>query len=41
MSWLNVLKSDSRVIFAAVSDAQRAADFLHTVQPRKTIEAAA
>jgi len=31
-SWLKVLKSDHRAIFAAASHAQRAADFLHGLQ---------
>jgi len=39
--WLRVLKSDSRAIFAAASHAQRAADFLHGLQPRETVEVAA
>lgn len=32
-SWLKVLKSDKRAIFAAASHAQRAADFMHGLQP--------
>jgi len=32
-TWLEVLKSDSRAIFAAASHAQRAADFLNSLQP--------
>jgi antirestriction protein ArdC len=32
-SWLEVLKYDKRVIFTAASHAQRAADFLHGLQP--------
>jgi antirestriction protein ArdC len=32
-SWLQVLKADSRAIFTAASQAQRAADFLHSLQP--------
>lgn len=31
-SWLKVLKSDERAIFAAASHAQRAADFMHGLQ---------
>jgi len=31
--WLKILKSDSRAIFAAASHAQRAADYLHGLQP--------
>ena len=32
-SWLTVLKGDKRFIFTAASHAQRAADFLHNLQP--------
>ncbi len=32
-SWLKVLKEDKRAIFAAAAHAQRAADFLHGLQP--------
>lgn len=32
-SWLDVLKSDNRAIFTAASHAQRAADYLHGLQP--------
>jgi antirestriction protein ArdC len=32
--WLNVLKEDKRAIFSAAAHAQRAADFLHGLQPR-------
>lgn len=32
-SWLTVLRDDSRAIFAAAAHAQRAADYLHTLQP--------
>lgn len=38
--WLTVLKSDKRAIFTAAAHAQRAADFLHGLQP-KAMEAAA
>src|SRR5438105_1558283 len=31
-SWLKVLKSDNRAIFTAAAHAQRAADFLHSLQ---------
>jgi len=31
-SWLKVLKADSRAIFTAAAQAQRAADYLHTLQ---------
>lgn len=33
-SWLKVLKQDKRAIFTAASHAQRAADFLHGLQPQ-------
>jgi antirestriction protein ArdC len=33
-SWIKVLKSDKRAIFSAASHAQRAADFLHGLQPK-------
>jgi antirestriction protein ArdC len=36
-SWLKVLKSDKRAIFAAASHAQRATDFLHGLQPKTMI----
>ena len=39
-SWLKVLKDDKRAVFTAASHAQRAADFLHDLQP-KPAEAAA
>jgi antirestriction protein ArdC len=39
--WLGVLKSDKRAIFAAASHAQRATDFLRSLQPVPGIEAAA
>jgi antirestriction protein ArdC len=32
-SWLKVLKDDKRAIFTAASHAQKAADFLHGLQP--------
>lgn len=32
-SWLRALKEDKRAIFSAASHAQRAADFLHSLQP--------
>jgi len=32
-SWLEVLKQDKRFIFSAASHAQRAADYLHSLQP--------
>jgi antirestriction protein ArdC len=39
-SWLKVLKNDKRAVFTAASHAQRAADYLHALQP-KTTEVAA
>lgn len=33
-SWLKVLKDDKRAIFTAAAHAQRAADYLHSLQPR-------
>jgi len=38
--WLNVLKEDKRAIFSAAAHAQRAADYLHGLQPRSTEDAA-
>lgn len=36
--WLKVLKEDKRAIFSAAAHAQKAADFLHGLQPRaKTV----
>ena len=32
-SWLAVLNNDKRAMFTAAADAQRAADFLHALQP--------
>ena len=32
-SWLEVLKDDKRLIFSAASQAQRAVDYLHSLQP--------
>ena len=40
-NWLNVLKSDKRAIFTAASHAQRAADFLHGLQPQQAESQAA
>ena len=34
-NWLTVLKYDKRAIFTAASHAQRAADFLHGLQPQQ------
>ena len=38
--WLTVLKEDKRAIFSAAAHAQRAADFLHGLQPQPVTEAA-
>lgn len=38
--WLTVLKNDKRAIFRSAAHAQRAADFLHTLQPPAQHEAA-
>ena len=40
-SWLEVLKHDKRFIFSAAAHAQRAADFLHGLQPAAKQERAA
>ncbi len=40
-NWLNVLKSDKRAIFTAAGHAQRAADFLHGLQPVQAMNDAA
>jgi antirestriction protein ArdC len=37
-SWLEVLKRDSRAVFTASAHAQRAADFLHGLQPQAASE---
>jgi antirestriction protein ArdC len=34
--WLKVLKNDKRAIFAATAHAQRASDYLHSLQPEST-----
>lgn len=34
-SWLEVLKTDSRAIFTAAAQAQRAVDYLHSLQAVK------
>ena len=38
-SWLKVLKDDKRAIFSAAAHAQRAADFLHVLQPQTEAKA--
>ena len=40
-SWLKALKNDKRAIFSAAAHAQRAADYLHGLQPAALTEAAA
>ena len=40
-SWLKVLKNDSRAIFKAAAQAQKAADYLHGLQAIKSTEKAA
>ncbi len=39
-SWLKAMRNDKRAVFTAASHAQRAADYLHGLQP-KAVEAAA
>lgn len=39
-SWLKALKADKRAIFTAASHAQKAADYLHGLQPQAMSEAA-
>lgn len=39
--WLKVLKNDKRAVFAAAAHAQRATDFLHSLQARERREEAA
>ena len=38
-SWLKVLQNETRFIFTAASHAQRAADYLHGLQPPASAEA--
>ncbi len=38
--WLNVLREDKRAIFSAAAHAQRAADYLHELQPKPASAAA-
>jgi antirestriction protein ArdC len=40
-SWLKVLKDDKRAIFTAASHAQKAADYLHGLQPNADTASAA
>ena len=37
-SWLKALKDDKRLIFSAAAHAQRAADYLHSLQPAQAAE---
>jgi antirestriction protein ArdC len=37
-TWITVLKDDKRAIFSAAAHAQRAADYLHSLQPKQTEE---
>jgi len=37
-TWITVLKTDTRAIFSAAAHAQRAADYLHSLQPKQTEE---
>ena len=39
--WLKVLKEDKRAIFSAAAHAQRAADFLNSLQPQQQQEESA
>jgi len=38
-SWLKVLKEDKRAIFSAAAHAQKAADYLHSLQPQSKTQA--
>lgn len=38
--WLTILKEDKRAIFSAAAHAQRAADYLNDLQPKKESVAA-
>ena len=40
-SWLNVLRNDKRFVFSAAAHAQRAADYLHALQPPEMEQRAA
>ncbi|HEX4000984.1 MAG TPA: zincin-like metallopeptidase domain-containing protein [Pirellulales bacterium] len=39
-SWLKVLRNDKRAVFTAAAHAQRAADYLHQLQPSEAAHAA-
>ena len=36
-NWLKVLEGDKRTVFIAASYAQKVADFLHSMQPRRGV----
>jgi antirestriction protein ArdC len=36
-TWITVLKNDKRAIFSAAAHAQRAADYLHGLQPKAAV----
>lgn len=38
--WLDILKGDKKVIFAAAAAANRAVEFLHALQPTESQQAA-
>jgi antirestriction protein ArdC len=40
-SWLKILSNDQRFIFSAAAHAQKAAAFLHGLQPSSSVEAMA
>ena len=40
-SWIPVLQNDTRAIFSAAAHAQRAADYLHSLQPQPGVQAQA
>jgi antirestriction protein ArdC len=40
-TWLDALKNDKRAIFTAAAHAQRAADYLHSLQPSTELPEAA
>ena len=37
-TWITVLQNDKRAIFSAAAHAQRAADYLHSLQPQEIVE---
>ena len=38
LTWITLLKDEKRAIFSAAAHAQRAADYLHSLQPQQTEE---